>query len=96
MSACIVESSKAVWSSGMIFAQGARGPGFNSQNSPFFVSAAVVERWVLTLLGHEQASAGILLTPHGGPVCLYACFDRNGSRQGGAAAPFSSRCDEFV
>jgi hypothetical protein len=25
----------AVWSSGMIFAQGARGPGFNSQNSPY-------------------------------------------------------------
>ena len=25
----------AVWSSGMILASGARGPGFNSQNSPF-------------------------------------------------------------
>ena len=24
----------AVWSSGMILASGARGPGFNSQNSP--------------------------------------------------------------
>ena len=27
--------SLAVWSSGMILASGARGPGFNSQNSPF-------------------------------------------------------------
>ena len=27
----------AVWSSGMILASGARGPGFNSQNSPFAV-----------------------------------------------------------
>jgi hypothetical protein len=28
-------TQKAVWSSGMILASGARGPGFNSQNSPF-------------------------------------------------------------
>ena len=27
-------SQLAVWSSGMILAQGARGPGLNSQNSP--------------------------------------------------------------
>ena len=30
-------SQKAVWSSGMILASGARGPGFNSQNSPFAI-----------------------------------------------------------
>jgi hypothetical protein len=33
---CAVERvAQAVWSSGMILAQGARGPGFNSQNSPY-------------------------------------------------------------
>ena len=39
-SACILKKHEAwqylaVWSSGMILAQGARGPGFNSQNSPY-------------------------------------------------------------
>ena len=38
--ACILKKHQAgqylaVWSSGMILAQGARGPGFNSQNSPY-------------------------------------------------------------
>ena len=32
--ACRTERHLAVWSSGMILASGARGPGFNSQNSP--------------------------------------------------------------
>ena len=34
--------SLAVWSSGMILASGARGPGFNSQNSPVAYAAAVL------------------------------------------------------
>jgi hypothetical protein len=34
----------AVWSSGMILAQGARGPGFNSQNSPYSNMALVSGR----------------------------------------------------
>ncbi len=33
----ILRGHLAVWSSGMILAQGARGPGFNSQNSPLRV-----------------------------------------------------------
>ena len=32
----------AVWSSGMILALGARGPGLNSQNSPILVASSIV------------------------------------------------------
>ena len=44
----------AVWSSGMILAAGARGPGFNSQNSPFGTSEA-------SLTGASLKQSGVCL-----------------------------------
>ena len=41
----------AVWSSGMILAQGARGPGFNSQNSPLGSLLTVLR--IQTLFGPQ-------------------------------------------
>ena len=32
----LLETQVGIWSSGMILAQGARGPEFNSRNAPFF------------------------------------------------------------
>lgn len=34
----------AVWSSGMILASGARGPGFNSRNGPVFIMIKQISR----------------------------------------------------
>ena len=45
-------SSSAAWSSGMILASGARGPGFNSWSSPIFLSARFKQR----ILGQTQTT----------------------------------------
>ena len=45
----------AAWSSGMILAQGARGPGFNSQSSPVSVQMCVAR-----LLVHKVETNGPL------------------------------------
>ena len=47
VSPCAMSEATAAWSSGMILAQGARGPGFNSQSSPF-------ERHALALGGGAE------------------------------------------
>ena len=78
----------AVWSSGMILASGARGPGFNSQNSPLFliVSAA-------TKLAHPKGQEirwwvfGIALQSGGGgsecSACGFACMISRPTAQNG-------------
>ena len=38
----LIAQHMAAWSSGMILASGARGPGFNSRSSPFLVGHARV------------------------------------------------------
>ena len=48
----------AVWSSGMILAQGVRGPGFNSQNSPCVLQCAQISYRMKTGLLTIKPSCG--------------------------------------
>ena len=57
----------AVWSSGMILASGARGPGFNSQNSPLRRSTRVQQ-------GRRERDVLVLPTTCGGPRELSNLF----------------------
>ena len=58
-------SSMAVWSSGMILASGARGPGLNSQNSPFIDLSELANVDVWCPAPHEFESA----TPSKPGIC---------------------------
>ena len=73
----------AVWSSGMILASGARGPGFNSQNSPLGQRNALCNplfchcQWVIATMGlacallHIQKFSRGLFPPHTLLPCEY-------------------------
>ena len=64
----------AVWSSGMILAQGARGPGFNSQNSPLSIPEHSSGQRVAFMWWHSghARSAGCLVLS-GGTVYQTSC-----------------------
>ena len=70
---CFCGPVLAVWSSGMILASGARGPGFNSQNSPLWL----VCTYVITTASHVEYAMEVAMIANVSmserPFCALDC-----------------------